>query len=384
MPGGIVPFLIATNPVNYGKPWRLNCVEALAAGFYITGYDSWGDHLLSKFSWGHSFMKVNAHLIKRYRTCNTAEEVIAMQEIVQKEMYEEQQDAKRRKAEASDDLLFRNPNHADDSVAWPDEQVDEEEAQDELDATAAEPSQVARPTSTTKGNSGHAEEEDMDNVEALMAGVKLDKTEDKDHALDGQIKDASISASVVDSTTPTGYPEASVAAKETTALGDTLELTYEKLDAEAITGTVKDDGAGAIALFIGTTRDSFQGKRVTKLTYEAYTPLCMKTLAKIVGSARKLPALSTTHHAVATTSPANEQRLTRLAVHHRLGEVPVGEASIVIAVSSPHRREAFEACEYLLEEVKKKAQIWKREWYLEEGGTEDDESAWKENFSRCG
>jgi hypothetical protein len=59
----------------------------------------------------------------------------------------------------------------------------------------------------------------------------------------------------------TGYPEASVSAKETTSLGDTLELTYEKLDTEAITATVKDDGAGAIAVFIGTTRDSFQGER---------------------------------------------------------------------------------------------------------------------------
>lgn len=118
------------------------------------------------------------------------------------------------------------------------------------------------------------------------------------------------------------------------------------------------------------------------MTYEAYTDLCMKTLGKIVTSARGLPALSTTHHAVATTTPSNEQKLTRIAVHHRLGEVPVGEASIVIAVSSPHRREAFEACEYLLEEVKKKAQIWKKEWYLEEGAEKGDESAWKENFSR--
>jgi molybdopterin synthase catalytic subunit len=58
----------------------------------------------------------------------------------------------------------------------------------------------------------------------------------------------------------TGYPAASTAAKETTALGDTLELTYERLNAETITASVKDDGAGAIALFIGTTRDSFQGE----------------------------------------------------------------------------------------------------------------------------
>lgn len=80
------------------------------------------------------------------------------------------------------------------------------------------------------------------------------------HASKDANESASISATVVESTTSTGYPEASIAAKETTALGDTLELTYEKLDAEAITGTVKDDGAGAIALFIGTTRDSFQGE----------------------------------------------------------------------------------------------------------------------------
>jgi len=56
----IVPYLIATNPVNYGKPWKLNCVEALAACFYITGFDEYGDELLSKFKWGHAFRKVNA------------------------------------------------------------------------------------------------------------------------------------------------------------------------------------------------------------------------------------------------------------------------------------------------------------------------------------
>ena len=108
-----VPFLIATNPVNYGKPWRLNCVEALAAGFYITGHDGWAETLcvdipandqpkltsrlsLSKFSWGHAFWKMNGDLIKRYRTCDSHEEVMEMQELVQKEMVD---DRIRRKAE---------------------------------------------------------------------------------------------------------------------------------------------------------------------------------------------------------------------------------------------------------------------------------------------
>jgi pre-rRNA-processing protein TSR3 len=54
-----VPYLLATNPTNYGKPWRLNCVEALAAAFYVTGFDSYAEKLLSSFGWGASFYKVN-------------------------------------------------------------------------------------------------------------------------------------------------------------------------------------------------------------------------------------------------------------------------------------------------------------------------------------
>ena len=64
------------------------------------------------------------------------------------------------------------------------------------------------------------------------------------------------------------------------------------------------------------------------------------------------------------------------AVYHRLGTVPVGEASIVIAVSSPHRKEAFQACENILEEVKLKAQIWKREYYA---GVREEDAQWKAN-----
>jgi molybdopterin synthase catalytic subunit len=70
--------------------------------------------------------------------------------------------------------------------------------------------------------------------------------------------------------------------------------------------------------------------------------------------------------------------LVKCAVYHRLGTVPVGEPSIVIAVSSPHRKEAFVACEYILEEVKEKAQIWKREYYEGEG---EDAAEWKANHA---
>lgn len=57
----VVPYLMATNPTNYGRPWRLNCVEALAATFYITGFDAYAERLLSGFGWGASFWNVNRY-----------------------------------------------------------------------------------------------------------------------------------------------------------------------------------------------------------------------------------------------------------------------------------------------------------------------------------
>ncbi|EAU93137.1 molybdenum cofactor synthesis 2 [Coprinopsis cinerea okayama7 len=150
-------------------------------------------------------------------------------------------------------------------------------------------------------------------------------------------------------------------------------LTYSKLIVEDITNIVRDDGAGAIAVFIGTTRNSFKGKVVTKLEYQAYSKLAIKTLAQILQDVQQLSQRSE-HQPPSSDKPVTA--LIKCAVYHRLGTVPVGEPSIVIAVSSPHRKEAFRACEYILEEVKQKAQIWKREFYE---GEDESTAVWKEN-----
>lgn len=199
-------------------------------------------------------------------------------------------------------------------------------------------------------------------------------------------------------------PSTSIDVHQVTPAGDVLALTHDPLDCMAITNSVGDDGAGAIATFIGTTRDSFEGgqstmsargselmavspgKRVTRLTYEAYSALCIRTFASIVSRARALSSCTNAHALPSSSAPApsptdpSPSTLKRIALHHRLGEVPVGQASIIIAVSSPHRREAFRACEWILEEVKREAQVWKREWYADEGaGGKEEGSTWKSN-----
>ena len=183
-------------------------------------------------------------------------------------------------------------------------------------------------------------------------------------------------------------PPASVATKFEIPEG-TFVLTYDKLESEVIIQSVQDYTAGATAVFIGTTRNSFQGalghfcpsrpfsrrllrvlgRIVTRLEYQAYSKMATKTMKDIFLSIHTHATRS--EHAVSSGPPVSP--LLRCVVHHRLGFVPVGEASIVIAVSSPHRKEAFVACEYLLEQVKLNVPIWKKEVY------ENDEPQWKAN-----
>lgn len=170
---------------------------------------------------------------------------------------------------------------------------------------------------------------------------------------------------------PSMIPSASVEALLKTPYG--VCAISHSLDVQKIIASVQDESAGATAVFIGTTRNSFQGKTVTRLEYQAYSKLAIKTMARIICDVSQ-PAAQSDHELRAQEGYVSS--IIRCVVYHRIGVVPVGEPSIVIAVSSPHRKEAFAACERILEEIKSRAQIWKRECYE---GEDENQAEWKSN-----
>jgi len=106
----ILPYLLATNPVNYGKPWKLNCVEALAAAFYITGYEDYGRRLIQDFGWGDSFWEVNLQFLEKYKNCKDAEDMEKTQAEIMALLEKDYLQA-REKDDGEDDWGLSNPNH---------------------------------------------------------------------------------------------------------------------------------------------------------------------------------------------------------------------------------------------------------------------------------
>ncbi|KAI1170424.1 Molybdopterin biosynthesis MoaE [Nemania sp. FL0916] len=134
-----------------------------------------------------------------------------------------------------------------------------------------------------------------------------------------------------------------------------VALTHGHLKVQEIMDRVRSPQAGAIVLFAGTTRDNFAGKPVKELQYSAYTPLALKTM------------LSICERMIA------RHGLESIAMIHRLGTVPIGEESILIAVSAPHRQAAWMAGEEALEDCKRHVEVWKREEF------EGEEGVWRAN-----
>ena len=126
-----------------------------------------------------------------------------------------------------------------------------------------------------------------------------------------------------------------------------VAVTTEPLDLQGLISEIAGAGAGdgAITAFLGLVREQNQGRRVAFLEYEAYEPLAVRALNRIVEEAGE-------------SWPA-----TRIGVHHRIGRLELGEASIIIVAASPHRADAFAACRYTIERVKQIVPIWKHEHF---------------------
>ena len=133
MKGGyprLLPYMVAANPINYGKPRKLSCVEAFAATLYIVGCKKEANVLLGKFSWGHSFVELNRSILKKYSRCTDAEDVKRVEEEYLASLLEES-DSDYDPFDIDSDVECGNPNHRNNYTSSSDEESDSEEESDE-------------------------------------------------------------------------------------------------------------------------------------------------------------------------------------------------------------------------------------------------------------
>jgi molybdopterin synthase catalytic subunit len=128
---------------------------------------------------------------------------------------------------------------------------------------------------------------------------------------------------------------------------DFYEITNDALDVGAIARRVVPASCGAIVTLDGFVRQFTRGRETEYLVYEAYEPMALKEMEKLGARAREQFAIE------------------NVGIVHRLGRLEIGETSVVISVAAPHRRAAFEACEWLIKELKRTVPIWKKEVYAD-------------------
>ena len=133
-----------------------------------------------------------------------------------------------------------------------------------------------------------------------------------------------------------------------------ITLTDQPLGTEAAADFLREEAAGGIDLFLGTTRRWTAGRETVELEYEAFAPMAVEEMRRIAERA------------------CGRWPLTRVVLHHRTGIVAVKESSVIVGASSPHRASAFEATRFLIDELKEEVPIWKRERYA------DGETEWVE------
>ncbi|HXG37432.1 MAG TPA: molybdenum cofactor biosynthesis protein MoaE [Bacteroidota bacterium] len=126
-----------------------------------------------------------------------------------------------------------------------------------------------------------------------------------------------------------------------------IAITQSPINLQEVVASVVMPETGGINVFVGTTRNHSHGRAVTVLEYEAYEPMALKMMNEIVEQARQT------------------WEIQKVSMVHRVGTVPIGESSVVIAVSAAHRDEAFKACRFLIDELKRVVPIWKREYFAD-------------------
>ena len=124
-----------------------------------------------------------------------------------------------------------------------------------------------------------------------------------------------------------------------------IQLLTEKINEQTCLDFVKTDEVGGIVLFVGTVRNQTKNKRVLRLEFEAYEPMAVSEMRKIAEEIQ------------------SKFSLLKVSIHHRIGVLAVGEIPVIIAVSAPHRKAAFEACEFAIDTLKKTVPIWKKEFF---------------------
>lgn len=122
-----------------------------------------------------------------------------------------------------------------------------------------------------------------------------------------------------------------------------VKISSKQLNITKCIASVASDEAGGIDVFIGTVRNNTNGKKVKYLFYETYEKMALSEMEKITKYATK------------------KWKLNKAVIHHRKGKLEIGETAVVIAVSAPHRKEAFEACRYIIDTLKATVPIWKKE-----------------------
>jgi molybdopterin synthase catalytic subunit len=129
-----------------------------------------------------------------------------------------------------------------------------------------------------------------------------------------------------------------------------IEITDNPIDVQKVIDIACRLGAGAVNVFIGTVRNATRGKEVLYLEYEAYEPMAISEIRKILEES------------------TGQWEIVGYAVSHRVGTLNPGEVAVVVAVSTPHRKDSFEACQFVIDKLKERVPIWKKEVFV--GGEE--------------